>query len=74
MAYNGVSSYAENGLTLRNGLDMVIGTLGTIAAGIVLFSNPVGWFATACIIVGAGSAIYGSATVGYDIYDEISGD
>jgi len=49
-------------------------TLGTIAAGIVLISNPVGWFATACIIVGAGSAIYGSATVGYDIYDEISGD
>jgi|GEM_PF-2932677 len=74
MAYNGVSSYAENGLTLRNGSDMVIGTLGTIAAGIVLFSNPVGWVATACIVVGAGSAIYGTATVGYDIYDEISGD
>jgi hypothetical protein len=74
MAYNGVSSYSENGLTLRNGSDMVIGTLGTIGAGILLFSNPVGWVATGCIIVGAGSAIYGTATTGNDIYDEITGN
>jgi hypothetical protein len=47
MAYNGVTSYAEEGLTLRNGSDMIIGTLGTAAALVVLFSNPVGWAATA---------------------------
>lgn len=74
MTYNGVVNYSENGFTLRNTSDMVIGTLGTIAAGIVLFSNPVGWVATACIIVGTGSAIYGTATTGYDIYEEIKGD
>jgi hypothetical protein len=74
MAFNGVSSYSENGLTLRNGSDMIIGTLGTIGGVILLVSNPVGWVATACIVVGAGSALYGTATTGYDIYEEVMGD
>jgi hypothetical protein len=74
MAYNGATSYSENGLTLRNGLDMGLGTLGTICGVALLVSNPVGWVATACIVVGAGSAIYGTATTGYDIYHEINGD
>ena len=74
MAYNGATSYSENGLTLRNGLDMGLGTLGTICGVALLVSNPVGWVAGACIAVGAVSAIYGTATTGYDIYCEINGD
>ena len=71
MAYNGYSSITSDGLNLRNGLDLTIGTLGVVAGGIVLLSNPVGWIAVSCTIIGGVSAAYGTGTLIYDTYEEI---
>lgn len=70
--YNGVDNYNQNGLTLRNGLDMAIGGAGAVAVGIILFSNPVGWVATVCAAAGYVSAAYGTTSLAFDVYNKFS--
>ncbi len=60
----------EDGINLRNFADTVLGAAGVVAGAVLLVSNPVGWAVTISIV----TTVYGTATAGYDIYNEINDD
>ncbi len=75
MAWNGIASIFNDGnVTWRNGADAILGTLGVAAGIILLASNPIGWVATATIAVSTVTTVYGTATLGYDIYNDYKND